>query len=159
MVLVALVAPEDIGQYGGFVGVLAPRPRLQGAAAGPDLGVGNDEDLHVGVRADHGTDVAAIEHGARRIGGELPLKIQQYLAQFRKSRDHRSGVAHDLRLQGGVSEFFGIELKRRRDGEHLVCQVGAGIQQRLGDRAVDHAGIEVTIAVMVGEPLAERALA
>ncbi len=48
---------------------------------------------------------------------------------------------------------------RRRDGAGLVGQFGAGIQQRLGDRAVDHAGIEMAIAVMCGEPLAERALA
>src|ERR1700687_6311445 len=34
-VLVALVAFEDIRQHRGLVGVLAPRSRFQGAAAGP----------------------------------------------------------------------------------------------------------------------------
>src|SRR2546429_5871762 len=45
-VLVALVAPEDIGQYGGLVGVPAPPPRLQGAAAGPNLWGANAQELH-----------------------------------------------------------------------------------------------------------------
>ena len=35
----------------------------------------------------------------------------------------------------------------------------AFVEQRLGHRAVDHAGIEVTIAVMRGQSLAERAFA
>src|SRR5205807_1249166 len=36
---------------------------------------------------------------------------------------------------------------------------GPGIEQRLGHRAIDHAGIEMTIAVMRRQPLAERTLA
>ena len=39
----------------------------------------------------------------------------------------------------------------------IVGEIGAGIQQGLGHRAVDHTGIEVAIAVMLGEPFAERA--
>src|SRR5687767_3243233 len=65
-ILVALVAPEDIRQHRGLVGGLAPRLRLQGAALGSDLGVGDDENLHIGMRADHGADIAAIEHRAGR---------------------------------------------------------------------------------------------
>jgi len=57
---------EDIRQYQSLVGVLAARPRFQGTAAGADPGVGDDEDLHVGMRADHGSYVTAIEHRARR---------------------------------------------------------------------------------------------
>src|SRR4051812_26241952 len=58
-----------------------------------------------------------------------------------------------------MAEFFGVERQRRGDRNHLVSEIGPGIQQRLGHGAVDHAGIEVTIAVMRGQPLAERALA
>src|SRR6185369_6086437 len=35
----------------------------------------------------------------------------------------------------------------------------AGVQQRLGDRAIDDAGVEMAIAVMLGKPLAQRAFA
>jgi len=75
-VLVAFVTFEDIRQHGGLVDVLPPRPRLQGPAAGTHSCVGYDEDFDVGVGTDHGSDVAAIQHRARRIGGKLPLKVQ-----------------------------------------------------------------------------------
>src|SRR5271156_873441 len=60
-VLVALVAQQDIRQHSGLVGILAPRPRLQGTAPGTNFWVGDDENLHIGIGADHGSDVAAIE--------------------------------------------------------------------------------------------------
>ena len=43
-------------------------------------------------------------------------------------------------------------------GARLVAQVDAGIQQRLRHRAIDHPGIEMAIAVMVGKPFSQRAL-
>src|ERR1700674_625092 len=97
---VAFVAFEDIRQYRSLIGVLPPRPRFQGPAAGADVWVGDDEDLHIGVRADHGTDIAAIEHRAGRIRRKLPLKIQQNLAHLRNRRDHRGGLADLLGLEG-----------------------------------------------------------
>src|SRR4051794_25808380 len=57
-----------------------------------------------------------------------------------------------------MAEFFGVQRQRRGDRNHLVSEIGPGIQQRLGHGAVDHAGIEMTIAVMRGQSLAERAL-
>ena len=111
------------------------------------------------MRADHGSDVAAIQYRPRRIGGELTLKIDQRLPHFGDRRYHGGGLAHYLRLQGGMSELFGIEFQSGSDRARLVGEIGAGVQQRLGHRAVDHAGIEVTIAVMRRQALAERALA
>src|SRR5882757_8302316 len=78
-ILVAFVPFEDVRQHRGLVGVLTPRPGLQGPAAGADFWLGDNEDFHVGMRADHGSDIAAVEHRARRIRGELALKIQQNL--------------------------------------------------------------------------------
>jgi hypothetical protein len=75
-ILVAFVPFEDVGQDRSLVGVLTARPRLQSPAAGADFWVGDDEYLHVGMGADHGPDVAAVEHRARRIGGELTLKTE-----------------------------------------------------------------------------------
>jgi hypothetical protein len=158
-ILVAFVASEDIRQHHGLVGVLAAGPRLQGTAAGPNPGVGDHENLHIGVGADHSADIAAIKHRAGRTGREMPLKIHQHLPHPRKRRDHRGGLADDLALQHRISEFFGVEFHRGGDRECLNGQVGAGIEQRLGHRAIDHAGIEVAIAVVVSKPLAERALA
>src|ERR1044071_6849028 len=58
---VALVAGEDVGQHRLLVGGLAPAAEFAGAALGADLGTSRDEDLHVGIGADHGADVAAVE--------------------------------------------------------------------------------------------------
>jgi hypothetical protein len=58
-----------------------------------------------------------------------------------------------------MAEFFGIELHGNRHRPRLVGEVKSPIQQRFRHRAIDHAGVEMAIAVMVSEPLAERALA
>ena len=58
-----------------------------------------------------------------------------------------------------MSEFFRIELHGKRHRPRLVGEVKTLVQQRLRHRAINHAGVEVAVAVMMGEPLAERALA
>jgi hypothetical protein len=58
-----------------------------------------------------------------------------------------------------MSESFGIERHGNRHRPRFVGEVNPLIKQRFRHRAIDHAGIEVAIAVMVSEPLAERALA
>src|SRR5260221_11950370 len=102
---------------------------------------------------------ASIVSAIPKVREVLPLKIQQYFPHLRDRRNDRRGGAHFLGLQRRISELFGIELERRGDREHLVGQLSAGVQHRLGNRAINHAGIEVTIAVMLGKPLAQRALA
>ena len=62
-----------------------------------------------------------------------------------------------LGFEGRIAEFLGIEHQRGGDRHFLVRQVDAGIQQRKGHGAVDHAGIEMTVAVMPGQALAQRA--
>src|SRR5213079_3378780 len=99
------------------------------------------------------------KHCPWRIGCELSLKINQCAPHPRDCRDHGCGIPHLLRFQYGIAKLFGIELKRGSHRERLVRQIGARIEQRLCDSAIDHAGIEVTISVMMGEALAERALA
>ena len=78
-VLVALVAAPDIGQHfclgdadsGGLqLAIAAPRALLRG---------GGDEQLHVGIGADDGADVAAVEHGAGLAPGESALIGEQRL--------------------------------------------------------------------------------
>src|SRR3981081_3632148 len=45
-VQVGFAPAEGVRQHRGLVGILAPRLGLQGPAAGTDLWVGHDEDLH-----------------------------------------------------------------------------------------------------------------
>ena len=71
---VPLVPAQDVGQDPGLVRRLPPAPQLRRAAAGPLLGAGGDENLNGRPRADHGADVAAVEHRPRRLGRELALE-------------------------------------------------------------------------------------
>jgi len=109
------------------------------------------------VRADHGSNIAAVD--------TAPVGLQQIAAENSAtlpvpwgSPRHRGGLATCWVLSAGLPTF-GIEFERRGDRQHFVGQVSAGVHERLGDRAVDHAGIKVAIAVMLGQPFAERAFA
>ena len=110
---------DDVGQDVGLVDALAPPAQFQGAAAGAHLGRGGDEDLHLGVGADHGADVAAVEHGAGRRRGKLPLEVEQRGAHVRDGRDHRRRLADLVALERGLVEARRIErLARRRWRAH-----------------------------------------
>ena len=63
------------------------------------------------------------------------------------------------RLQRGLIEARRIERLGGGDRRRRVVGLLAGIEHRLGDRAIDQPGVEMAQAVMRGEPLAERALA
>src|ERR1700733_831433 len=156
---VAFVAGQDIGQDRRLVGRLPPRLRLQGSTAGTHFGVGHDEDFDVGVRANHGADVPAVQYRPWRVSGKLPLKIQQHLAHFRVGRDHGSGCADLVRFQRRIVEGLGVQPPRRFDRGGLIREVSPLADQRVRDSAVDRAGIEVTVAIMRGQALGERALA
>ena len=66
---IALVPAQDIGKHIGKRRRLTDLAELAGATARAYLRARGYEDLHVGVREDHRTGVASIEHraGAREI--------------------------------------------------------------------------------------------
>ena len=106
------------------------RPRrlqLGEAAAGADLGAGGDEQLRVGLRRDHGADVAAVEDGAARLAGEAPLPLEQRLADQRIGRDARGDAADRLALQLGVGEVDLREVAGAGGGE-LAFRVAADLR-------------------------------
>ena len=62
---VALVAAADVGEDVREIRPFAAAVELEMAPAGPLLRGRGDEELHLGRGADHGADVAPVEHGAR----------------------------------------------------------------------------------------------
>ena len=90
---VALVAEAQVG--GERVGAdLGP---LGGAAAGALALVGDEVDLHVGVRRDDGADVAALDHDVALVA-ELALALAHHLAHLaggarRPAPSGRSGLS------------------------------------------------------------------
>ena len=74
---VAGVAGLDVGDQAVHVGFAAMGLGILEAAFGADMDAGGDEDLGIGVRRDHGADVAPVEDGAARLGGEVALALGQ----------------------------------------------------------------------------------
>src|SRR5262245_1615190 len=156
---VALVPALDVGQDLGLIDAIARLPQLDGAAARAHLRRCGDEDFHVRIGKDDGSDVAAVEHGAGRRASEIALKRQHRLAHLGDGRDQRSRLAHRLALERRLVETAGIERLGGGHGTRAIFRGAAGIEQSLRHRAVDQAGVEMAQAIVGGEPLAERPLA
>src|SRR5215472_11995602 len=138
---VALVPATDVGQDVGLVDAIPLLPQLEGATARAHLRRCGDEDLHVRVGEDDGSDVATVEHGAGGRASETALKRQHCLAHLGDGRDQRSRRAHRLALERRRGQTGGIDRLGRRH------------------RAIDQPGVEVAQAIVGGKPLAERPLA
>ena len=74
---VAPVALDDLGQDLAERLVLAAVLEFLLAAAGPFLGGGVEEELHIGRRKHHGALVAALGHDVADAVGKRPLLLDQ----------------------------------------------------------------------------------
>ena len=71
---VALVPAQDVGQDVGLRYRSAGGAEFERPAAGPHLRRRSDEDFHIGIGENHRSDVAAVEHRARRGTAEIALE-------------------------------------------------------------------------------------
>src|SRR3984885_7581778 len=88
---IPLVAAEQVGEHVLFLGHFAAPPQFPGPAAGPHFGGGNDKELNVGTRRDHGADIPPVEHGSRRFGGKTALIVDQRLPYLGDGGNHGGG--------------------------------------------------------------------
>ena len=114
-----------------------------------DLGAGRDENLHLGVRADHGSDVAPVKDRAAIAPCEIALKPHQRLAHLGDCRDPGGGGPG---LQTAQVLARKIRLCQTAGRSHRVAALGT-------DGTVKQPGIEMRKAEMPGQRLADRALA
>ena len=70
-----------------------PAPCTRPAPAGADLGRRRDVNLHIRVRTNDGADVPAVEHSARRPGGEFALEGKERFAHLGNCRSDRRSLA------------------------------------------------------------------
>src|SRR3546814_5854866 len=79
-----------------------PAQELFMAPGRPSLDRGRQEEFHIGLRAHHRADVAAVEHGAletaRRGGREAALEVQQ----GGRSEEHTSELQSLMRISYAV---------------------------------------------------------
>src|SRR5487761_2116461 len=156
---VAFVAFDDVCQHGGFGDIPPLGPVFRRAAAGTHFRGRGYVDLNLGVRADDGADIAAVEHGAWRLGGESALEGKQRSTHLGDSRDYRGRLAYFVGFERGLVDTRRIERLGGGNGGGLVVRAAAGIEHGLGHRAVDQPGVEMAKAVMCRELLAERTFA
>jgi hypothetical protein len=90
---VAFIAAPDIGKHFGLGYKGSSLPKLDKAAARPLLGSGRDKQLHVGIRANHGTNVTPVEHGSGRASREGALVGKESFAHGLVTRDERGRLA------------------------------------------------------------------
>ena len=151
---------QDVGQDVRLVGGLAASAQLQRATLRADLRRRNDENLHVGVGADHRADVAAVEHRAGRRCGERALEVEQCGTHLRHRRHHRSRFADLIDLERRFIEFAP---DRAPCAAAMAASRSAGLRPAsstaFATARYKQPGVEMAQPVMRGEPLAERALA
>ena len=87
------------------------------------------------------------------------MERDQRATHLRNGRDDRGRLADAMTFQNVRIEIIRIERMRRRDRMFLVIERLSGIEQCLGDRAVNQPGVEMAQPEMLREPPAERALA
>ena len=115
---IARVAPADIGQDAFEGGSLAAPGQFLVAARRAHLRRRRDEELRPGARADHGADVAPVEHGAAGWRREAALPLDQPGCARRHRRDDGGGLtdlaaAQPLLAKAASSKLKTIALRRR----------------------------------------------
>ena len=149
----------DVGEDFAEIGVAAPGLDVAQAAPGAHLGARRHEELHVGLRADHRADVAAVEHRAAGLRGEGALLVDQDLAHAREDGDLGGRLAHLMRRQRLAVEVLEIDLARGGLGRRDIVERQAVDEQRMADGAVGQPGVEMRQVVIVGQPARQRAFA
>ena len=83
--------------------------QFQPAAAGALLGCCSHKNLHLCIRADHGSYVAAIENSAGAPARKIPLQPDKRLAHGGQSGNHGGSLAHLGTAQCFLIECCGIQ--------------------------------------------------
>ncbi len=123
----------------------SPRARISASGAAPDLGVGDHEDLHVRRRADHGSDVAAVEHrpGGRRrncAGTSGAPRAPRGARHHRAASPTRWLFSTDRRTRR-------VELGGEGGGARLVARSAPASSMARATGAVDQPGVEMAVVV------------
>ena len=165
-VAVLIIPAADVLQNGFEISVHTFFLQFPEAAGGPGLGAGGEEDLHTGVRQDHGADVPPIHQDV--VGaGHAPLQFQQKGTHRRMSRHCTGGHAHLFGPDGlahvltaqkhtlGAVHIAQLDLDLGQKGRDrcLILGVHALAQGEQTDGAIHGAGVHIQIAQLLCQAL------
>ena len=100
---VTLVPSLDVGQGGIEIGGFTAAFELTAAAARPLLRRCGQKDLHLRIRRNHGSNIAAIQHRSGWRGRKLALEVDQGGPDIGNSGDDRGGAAEPVALERASS--------------------------------------------------------
>src|SRR6185312_16554794 len=109
--------------------------------------------------ANHGADIATVEHGPWWLCREVVLKGEQRRPNLWNRRDDRRRLADPMAFQRRLLECCRIEVLRGHDCCIFVARRLARCEYGACDGAIDQPRIEMAQSVMRGEALAECAFA
>ena len=156
---VPLIAGADIGQHVCWGHGLPCLFQLGSAPACARLRCRREKDFHVGVWKYDRSNVAPVEHSARRCVAKLALECEQHSPDLRIGRYDGGGFPNRVPFEVGLVKRPGIKgFGRRYRLLHVIERMSA-IEQRPCYCPIDQSGIEVPQAVVRGKPPAKRTLA
>ena len=170
---VLIVPLLDLLQNPLVIRLLALVQQLPGAAAGPDLRGGRQEDLHRGLRQHHGADVPAV-HDHVVLRGHVPLHIQQQVPDNGVG-GYQAGLLGDVLGADVGSDIHAVHdhvlnalfVVLDADGQ-LVDVAGDAVQvlgadtpqvEEVGHGAVDRPGVHIIIAQFLCQTPGDSAFA
>src|SRR4029079_7242827 len=130
-----------------------------GAAARAHVGACSDENLNVGIRADDGADVPAIENGPRRGCSKLALERKQGGTNFRNGGHNRCGFPDSMSFENAFVKSGRSEPLGRSDRSFRIVWRVPAIDESFRDRTIDQAGVQMPQVIVGGKFLAERPFA
>ncbi len=145
---VALVTRVNIGQHLFEMGIQPALLELLQPAPGAHFRRRGYEQFHLGTGRNYRSDVAAIEHRAAGLRGEVLLPLEQLRAHAWIGGDRRGDARHRLAAELGIA-VVGAEIVARAKGFELVARIAAPTPQIERDLPVEQAGVHVRKAEML----------
>ncbi len=149
---VAGIATLKIGEDIRIVCLQTLGHQFRMAAARAYFRARRDIQLNIRVRANDGTNIAAIENRARRLGCEISLGIEQSFSDAWHGGYLGRSLTDFMVRQNVAVECIKIDVACNLGREALIVERQPNLQQGLSNRAIYQAGIEMAQAVMSRQP-------
>lgn len=147
----------NVFENGFIVGIASAHQFLVKPALGPNGSRGGDIEFYSRIRTYNCTNVAPVQHCARRLAGKFTLLFDKDFSNFRDDRDFGSRIANIVDSERCTVEFGEIDRLRGTDCRFAVIKRLAAIHHRLADGAISQSGVEMRQTKMRCQTARQRA--